>query len=570
LRSSFAIFIAIPVEEKQTENLIFPDGLSSAANIYQFLVRIAIKNKLEREVRTLDTAIFRSPASAVGIINESFARPLLKKELSAKITKNVDNRNMKEDVTRQSATSRCLKRFMHGCSQRFFIDKEGQMVSETVNRNNREKEKTVQLLDELFCVGEGPRISVRLWDGSNWPGGVSTSTRIVLKHPGALRAMFLPGHELGLGEAYLYDDFDIDGNCEDVFDLAEELARFTSGWRVKLRAAKDLLSLPADNEHPWLKAHGDKFRRPPVKLIGSRHSQERDRQAVTFHYNVSNEFYKLWLDRKMVYSAAYFQSPKEDIDKAQENKLDYICRKLRLRPGQKFLDIGCGWGALAMHAAARYGVDATGITLSEPQAELANDLIGEAGLRNRCRILVADYRDIEERASYDALASVGMFEHVGEALLPVYFRQAYDLLKPGGVFLNHGIVRRVGEIPRAGRNFVDTYVFPDGELIPVSVTLKAAEDAGFEIRDLESLREHYAMTLRFWVNRLEKAHEEALKYVDEPTYRVWRLYMSGSANGFTRGRINVYQVLLSKSGAHWESGLPLTRADWYQIGGRNI
>jgi len=437
------------------------------------------------------------------------------------------------------------------------------MASETANQNSHEKERTVHLLDELFRVEEGPRIGVRLWDGFNWPGDVSTSTKIILNHPGALRAMFLPGHELGLGEAYLYDDFDIEGNCEEVFDLAEELARRTSGWRVKLRAAKDLLGLPAEGEHPWLKAHGDKSRRSPAKLSGRLHSQERDRQAVTFHYNVSNEFYKLWLDRKMVYSSAYFQSPEEDLDLAQEGKLDYICRKLRLQPGQKFLDIGCGWGALAMHAAGRYGVDATGITLSEPQAELANGLIEAAGLGDRCRVMVADYRDVEAKEDYDALASVGMFEHVGEALLSVYFRQAYDLLKPGGVFLNHGIVSRVGEIPHAGRNFIDTYVFPDGELIPVSITLKAAEDAGFEIRDLESLREHYAMTLRRWVSRLEKAHDEALKYVDEPTYRVWRLYMSGSANGFTRGRINVYQALLSKPGAQGESGLPLTRADWY-------
>jgi len=441
------------------------------------------------------------------------------------------------------------------------------MTLETANRSGHEKEKTVHLLDELFRVEEGPQIGVRLWDGSEW-GGVSTSTTIVLKHPGALRTMFLPGHELGIGEAYLYDDFDIEGNCEEVFDIGEALARRTSGWSVKLKAAKDLLSLPAEGEHPWLKAHGDKLRRPPVKLAGKLHSPERDRQAVTFHYNVSNEFYKLWLDRRMVYSAAYFQSPEEDIDAAQEAKLDYICRKLRLQPGQKFLDIGCGWGALAMHAADRYGVDATGITLSEPQAEMANGLIKAAGLGDRCRVQVADYREIKAQKDYDALASVGMFEHVGEALLPVYFRHAYDLLKPGGVFLNHGIVRNTGHLPHAGRSFVDTYVFPDGELIPVSASLKVAEDAGFEIRDLESLREHYTMTLRHWVSRLEKAHDETLKYVDEPTYRVWRLYMSGSANGFARGRISVYQALLSKPGARGASGLPLTRADWYQARNR--
>lgn len=446
------------------------------------------------------------------------------------------------------------------------------MAVNTEKKNDHGKERTIHLLGELFSVEEGPQIAVCLWDGSQWPDDVSpAATRIVLNHPGALRAMFLPGHELGLGEAYLYGDFDIKGNCEEVFDLAQSLVRRTSGWRVKLRAAKDLLGLPADGEHPWLKANENTVLRPPVKLSGSRHSQERDRQAVTFHYDVSNEFYKLWLDRRMVYSSAYFQSPEEDLDAAQEGKLDYICRKLRLQPGQKFLDIGCGWGALAMHAASRYGVDATGITLSGPQAEQANGLIEAAGLRERCRVKVADYREVEAREDYDALASVGMFEHVGEALLPVYFQKAYDLLKPGGVFLNHGIVRRVGDLPHAGRNFVDTYVFPDGELIPVSITLKAAEDVGFEIRDLESLREHYAMTLRHWVSRLEKAHDKALQYVDEPTYRVWRLFMSGSANGFARGRINLYQALLSKPGARGgASGLPLTRDDWYRTKNRAV
>jgi cyclopropane-fatty-acyl-phospholipid synthase len=438
------------------------------------------------------------------------------------------------------------------------------MSSKAGNQNSKDKERTVHLLEELFLAEGAPPVDFRLWDGSCWPGdAVSSSARIVLNHPGALRAMFLPGHELGIGEAYLYDDFDIEGTCEDVFDLYEAIAKRTSDWLVKLKAAKDLLSLPADGEHPWLRTNGNNIRRLPFKLTGNRHSQERDRQAVTFHYNVSNEFYKLWLDRRMVYSAAYFQSPEEDLDTAQAGKLDYICRKLRLQAGQKFLDIGCGWGALVIHAADRYGADATGITLSEPQAELANKRIAEAGLRNHCRVLVADYREVDEKEKYDALASVGMFEHVGEALLPVYFRQAYDLLKPGGVFLNHGIVRRMGDIPRSARSFVDTYVFPDGELIPISVILKAAEDAGFEIRDLESLREHYAMTLRHWVRRLEKAHDDALKYVDEPTYRTWRLYMSGSANGFIRGRINVYQALLSKQRAQGASGLPLTRVDWY-------
>jgi len=216
-----------------------------------------------------------------------------------------------------------------------------------------------------------------------------------------------------------------------------------------------------------------------------------------------------------------------------------------------------------MHAAEQYGVDATGITLSQPQAELANHRIAAAGLSDRCRVRVQDYREVDEWNGYDALVSVGMFEHVGAVLLPTYFAQAHRLLRPSGVFLNHGIARRLTDPLPKGPTFSDTYVFPDGELVAISTTLQVAEESGFEVRDVESLREHYALTLRHWVRRLESQHIQALQFVDEPTYRVWRLFMSGSAHGFTVGRLNVYQALLVKTDAAGRSGLPLTREDWY-------
>ncbi len=419
--------------------------------------------------------------------------------------------------------------------------------------------RTVHILESLFTPEARRQIGVRLWDGTPWPDAAPRPTTLVLKHPGALRAMFLPGHELGLAEAYLYDDFDILGDIEAVFDLADALAKATAGWRKKLVTARELLRLPPGPERPV-------GRRGPARLAGKRHSVERDRQAISYHYDVSNDFYALWLDRRMVYSCAYFEGPDDDLDTAQERKLDYICRKLRLKPGQRLLDIGCGWGGLVMYAAQNYGVQAVGITLSRPQVELANERIAAAGLANRCRVEARDYRELEESERYDALVSVGMFEHVGAALLPTYFAQAWRLLKPGGVFLNHGIACRANEPPQHGPSFSDTYVFPDGELTPISVTLQAAEGAGFEVRDVESLREHYALTLRHWVRRLEAQHDQALKYVDEPTYRVWRLFMSGSAHGFTSGRLNVYQALLVKADAQGRSGLPLTRRDWYTVG----
>jgi cyclopropane-fatty-acyl-phospholipid synthase len=415
---------------------------------------------------------------------------------------------------------------------------------------------TLHLVDRLFSGAGDQQVGFRLWDGTSWPDAGQGPATVVLQHPGALRAMLLPGNELGLAEAYLYDDFDIEGDIESVFDLAEAVAGGTSGWRKKIRSARDLLRLPAESkEHEG--------RRGPARLTGQRHSVERDRQAVTFHYDVSNDFYALWLDGRMVYSCAYFTRSDEDLDTAQERKLDYICRKLRLRPGQRLLDIGCGWGGLVMHAAAHYGVDATGITLSQPQVELADRRIRESGLADRCRVLAQDYRQVDVSPPYDALVSVGMFEHVGEQQLPAYFAQAMRLLRPGGAFLNHGIARRAADKPTHGPNFNDTYVFPDGELVPINITLHAAENSGFEVRDVESLREHYALTLRQWVRRLEANHAKALDFVDEPTYRVWRLFMSGSAHGFTHGRLNVYQTLLIKPEEGGCSGLPLTREDWY-------
>ncbi len=439
------------------------------------------------------------------------------------------------------------------------MNQEMHTVTQAQDVQQRAVQITRRVLDKLFQGKNAEKVGVRLWDGSRWPDDTPRPATLVLNHPGALRQMFLPPTELNMGEAYLYDDFDIEGDIEAVFGLAETLVAQAPGLMDKLGLARDLLRLPTSPKRR-------QGRRGRARLGGARHSVERDRQAVTYHYDVSNDFYALWLDRQMVYSCAYFADPNEDLDTAQARKLDYICRKLRLQPGWRLLDVGCGWGGLVMHAARVYGVDATGITLSQPQADLANERIAQAGLGDRCRVLVRDYREVDEPGAYDALVSVGMFEHVGAAMLPTYFSLAWRLLKPRGVFLNHGIANTFEERPRRGPSFSETYVFPDGELVPISVTLRAAEEAGFEVRDVESLREHYALTLRHWVRRLEERHEEALQYVDEPTYRVWRLFMSGSAHGFSTGRLNLYQALLVKPDENGRSGLPLTRVDWYANG----
>ena len=415
---------------------------------------------------------------------------------------------------------------------------------------------TFRLLDDLFGDECPETLAVRLWDGSQWPDEQARPVTLVLRHPGAMRAMFAGGNELALSEAYLHDDFDIEGSIESVFDLAGVLAARTSGWRRKISLFMALRRLPSP-------AHNRAGKRGPARLRGRQHSMQRDREAVGYHYNVSNDFFRLFLDERMVYSCAYFATAETDLDAAQVSKLDLICRKLRLKEGQRLLDVGCGWGGLVLHAARSYGVDATGITLSAPQVELANQRIAEAGLRESCRVRLLDYREASEEHAFDALVSVGMFEHVGQRMLPRYFEKAARLLKRGGVFLNHGIASRATDQIGGGPSFSDAYVFPDGELVPVNATLRAAEEAGFEVRDVESLREHYALTLRHWVRRLEASHARAIGHVDEATYRVWRLYMSGSAHGFTSGRLNVYQALLALPNSRGSSGLPLTRTDWY-------
>jgi len=433
------------------------------------------------------------------------------------------------------------------------------MATSMAKTSGQAVQTTVSLLQDLFGSIKQRDFAVRLWDGSTWrPNGETHEPArftIVLQHPGALRKMFLPPNDLTLGEAYIYNDFDIEGDIEAVFQLAEQFTGNRWGKLEQARFGKRLLSLPNSGQA----RHAD----ASAKLRGSRHSKERDRQAVAYHYNRSNEFYALWLDSRMTYSCAYFMNPDDDLDIAQEQKLEYICRKLRLHPGERLLDIGCGWGGLGMYAAQHYGVQAYGITLSEPQAELAQRRIEEAGLTGKCKVEVRDYREVTEAESFDKIVSVGMFEHVGESLLPTYFKQAWQLLRPGGVFLNHGIASDSFDAAKAKTSFVNHYVFPDGELLPINCTLRAAETSGFEVRDVESLREHYMLTLRQWVRRLEAHAEEARTLTNDVTYRVWRLYMSGSAHGFQTGSNNIYQTLLAKPD-RGDSGLPLTRADWYR------
>jgi cyclopropane-fatty-acyl-phospholipid synthase len=422
------------------------------------------------------------------------------------------------------------------------------------------EEKTRRALREVFAGCPLEKIGVRLWNGAMWPDARPRQAILALNHPGALSQMLLPGTEVGLAEAYLHDDFDVEGNIEAAFEIGDFLLAHLSDWKTKLKIGGLLVTLPKRDGRSTMGSALPRIR-------GRKHSPERDQRAVMFHYDVSNDFYRLLLDRRMVYSCAYFQSPNDDLDTAQEQKLDYICRKLRLRPGQRLLDIGCGWGALIIYAAKHFGVRAEGITLSEPQAKWAQARIAEAGLDSQVEIELRDYRNIAADGAerYDAIVSVGMAEHVGRERFRDYFARAYRALEPGGVFLNQAIGQDIVSRPdNRGGSFIEQYVFPDSDIPPLSIMLAAAESAGFEIRDVENLREHYALTLRHWLRRLESHQTEALGFVDETTYRVWRLYIAGSAHGFQRGHVAVYQTLLAKPGTAGGVNLPLRRDDWYK------
>jgi cyclopropane-fatty-acyl-phospholipid synthase len=426
-------------------------------------------------------------------------------------------------------------------------------------------------------LGEPVPLRLRAWDGSE--AGEPGAPVVVLRDRRALRRLLWAPSELGLARAYVAGDLDVDGDFYETLDRVMGLARRIlqdspdlgpgTRWEV-LRTLAALRALGPDPAPPA----------EETRLHGARHSLGRDRAAISHHYDVGNEFYRIVLGETMVYSCAYWTSPDphHSLAQAQFDKLDLICRKLALEPGMRMLDIGCGWGSLLLHAAQNYGVDAVGITLSSEQADYARKRMAEAGLDKRVEIRVQDYRQVED-GPYDAIASVGMAEHVGLELFAQYAGVVYRLLRPGGRLLNHqiaalhpdgeddGAAASAGRRPwhrpwrrrKPARSFIDAYVFPDGQLAPLGTTVTALEEAGFEVRDVEALREHYGRTLRAWVENLDADWTQAAALATLGRARVWRLYMAGSALGFEQGRLGVNQILAVKAHPEGLSAMPLVR-----------
>lgn len=423
-------------------------------------------------------------------------------------------------------------------------------------------DEAVILLKRLFSNFDG-NLTMQLWNGITLRLGKAISDDsshsfiLVCRNPNILRSMVLGRDPLRLADAYFRGDIDIEGDFFAAVSLKDNLHIICMSLRNRLAAIISALRLPThieglNSSHSLTYDHAVKG-----------HTKIENSDAIQFHYDVSNEFYALWLDDAMIYSCAYFQTVEDTLKQAQQAKLEHICRKLMLKPREIFLDIGCGWGGLIIYAAQHYGVEAHGVTLSLEQLKLAKSRIKQAGLEGRVTVSLRDYRDIEGHNIYDKIASVGMFEHVGLKNLPVYFSTVHKLLKPSGLFLNHGITHDVeGWNKTLSTIFINRYIFPDGQLDTVSNIQRGMERAKFEIADVESLRSHYALTLRRWVSRLENHHEEALQYVNESTYRIWRLYMAACALEFETGEIGIYQILANKRQIG-QSCLPLTRQHVY-------
>ncbi|WP_395402205.1 class I SAM-dependent methyltransferase [Arthrobacter sp. UC242_113] len=401
-------------------------------------------------------------------------------------------------------------------------------------------------------------VRLRAWDGSE--AGPADAPLIEFTSRRALRRILWSPGQLGLSRAYVAGEITAHGNIFEAFAALSSAGKFAEPGPFSPPAPRELWTLLKTGIR--LGALGPNPAPPPeeakVEKHGRRHSKKRDAAAISHHYDVGNDFYRLVLGPSMVYSCAVWSDESESLEEAQEEKLDLVCRKLGLQPGQRLLDVGCGWGSFALHAAERYGVTVVGITISTEQAELVRKRVAEAGLTDRVDIRVQDYRDIDD-GPFDAISSIGMSEHVGREQLDRYVSKLHGLLRPGGRMLNHAISWNAGPTEDDPDSFIPRYVFPDGQMLSLSEVMTALEGGGFEVLDVEALRRHYALTLRAWVKNLEENWDEAVRLTTDGRARIWRLYMAASALGFESGLTGVNQVLVQKPGGQEP---PLRLREW--------
>jgi cyclopropane-fatty-acyl-phospholipid synthase len=415
-------------------------------------------------------------------------------------------------------------------------------------------------LADVFERVAGPDAPVefKAYDGSS-AGPPGAPVRITVRSPVAVAYLAQAPGALGLARAYVSGHLDVDG------DMYTALARMMQAQQADISAAGRLRLL---RELGGPKLLLPRIPPPPQEvrvnrrwLSGKRHSKQRDASAISHHYDVSNRFYEWVLGPSMAYTCACYPRPDASLEEAQAYKHDLVARKLGLRPGMRLLDVGCGWGGMVRHAAREYGVQALGVTLSKQQASWAQHAIEEQGLSGLAEVRHLDYRDVTE-GDFDAVSSIGLTEHIGQAQLPGYFSFLLGKLRPEGRLLNHCITRPDNQSPaRVAGGFINRYVFPDGELEGPGFLLSLMNDTGFEVRHEENLREHYALTLAGWCANLDAHWDEAVAEVGEGTARVWRLYMAGSRLGFERNMVQLHQILGVKLGTDGQSGMPL-RPDW--------
>lgn len=419
--------------------------------------------------------------------------------------------------------------------------------------NDKDYRSAQRVLSYLFRDYLGS-FMVRLWNDNVLRIGDDISAfTLNVKHVAVLRDLIIFRDPIRLAEAYFDGLIEVEGDFDAALGLRYYLEGLKLPFTKKLGLALKVLALSSNKSPQHLQY-----------VRNDESPRQNGKETIAFHYDISNDFYQLWLDNRMIYSCAYFENPKQSLEQAQCNKLDLICRKLRLQPSEQYLDIGCGWGALVCWAAKHYGVQAHGITLSKSQYDYACEEVIRQRLQSRVTIELRDYRDLPAEPTYDKVSSIGMFEHVGIKNLPKYFSIVNQLLKKNGLFLNHGITTdESGWDECVSARFINRHVFPDGELETISTIQALMEDKNFEIADVEGLRPHYALTLRHWVARLEQNYYQAVSLVGERTYRIWRLYMTGCAIQFEQGATGIYQILAVRKNNSFPP-LPLTRRDLYE------